>query len=148
VRSLAVAFAAAAATTISTTVNVQLASGGAAHLPAFAGCFSNAPQLRPRTILVACGDGNFFITRLRWSHWDAHYATALGTGHQNDCKPDCARGHFHSYGVALHLSRPETCRNRRREFTRFSYRFVADKPPGVVRGDTLTSPFYLGTGCP
>lgn len=131
-----------------TTGGVQSARGDAPRLPSFAGCFSKSPQIRPRTILVACGDGNFFVTHLRWSHWNITDATGVGIGHQNDCRPDCARGHFHFYRVALRLFRPEGCTDGRREFTRLSYRFVSSKPSGVVRGDTLKSPFYRGTGCP
>jgi hypothetical protein len=97
---------------------------------------------------VACGDGNFFLTSMRWSYWTTAEASAVATGHQNDCKPFCAAGHFHAYRVAVRLSRPETCRNGTREFTRFTFRFVSSKPAGVARSGTFKSPFYRGTGCP
>jgi hypothetical protein len=127
------------------TANRVVASG---PVPLFAGCFGTAPQIRPTSILVACGDGNFFLTRIRWSRWNAAGASGIATGHQNDCKPYCAAGHFHLYQVSVRLTRSETCRNGRREFTRFSYRFVSAKPPGVDRGATFKSPFYQGSGCP
>lgn len=123
-------------------------AAGSPVVPSFAGCFGTAPQVRPASIVVACGDGNFFLTRLKWSSWNATAAAGLATGHQNDCKPYCAAGHFHLYLVSVHLSRPENCRNGRREFTRFTFRFVSSKPPHVARGGTFKSPFYRGNGCP
>ena len=138
----------AVAAALSAGVGVRAAAGAAPRLPLFAGCSSSAPTLRPRSILVACGDGNFFTTGLTWSRWGITDAVAAGTGHQNDCTPDCARGRFRLYPVDVRLWRPETCVDGRREFTRFSYRFVGNKPAGVVRGDTLKSPFYRGAGCP
>jgi hypothetical protein len=116
-------------------------------LPGFIGCaFLTAPNpvalIRPRSILMACGDGNFFITNLRWSRWNASEAGGAGVGHQNDCTPDCARGHFHRYPVAIRLFRVVACKSRLPIFTRASYRFVGAKPPGVVRSSV--EPF----GCP
>jgi len=124
-----------------------VSGAGQMRLPAFAGCL-NVPQARPAAILVACGDGNFFLTNLKWSRWNNTEAVGAGTGHQNDCKPYCAAGHFHPYPVAVRLFRPEACRKGRIEFTRFTFRFVSTKPPGVARGGTFKSPFFLGTGCP
>jgi hypothetical protein len=120
----------------------------AGSVPSFAGCSAAAPQIRPTSILVACGDGNFFLTKIKWSKWNETSAAAIATGHQNDCKPSCADGHFSLYQVAVVLSRPRTCRNGRHEFTRFTFRFVSRKPPGVLRGGTFKSPFYRGSGCP
>jgi hypothetical protein len=104
--------------------------------------------VRPASILVACGDGNFFLTGLKWSNWTTTSATALGTGHQNDCTPSCAAGHFHLYHVRVRLDRPETCTKERRLFTRFSYHFVARKPPSVAWSHTMKAPFGRRSGCP
>ena len=106
---------------------LAVAARGAA-LPSFAGCTASHPLVRSR--------------------WTSTSAAGRGTGHQNDCKPYCAAGHFHTYAVSIRLSRPETCRHGRREFTRFTYRFVSRKPAGVPRGETMHSPFYRGSGCP
>ena len=126
---------------------LAVAARGAA-LPSFAGCTASQPVVRPSSIVVACGDGNFFLSDITWSRWTSTSAAGRGTGHQNDCKPYCAAGHFHTYAVSIRLSRPETCRHGRREFTRFTYRFVSRKPAGVPRGETMHSPFYRGSGCP
>jgi len=108
-------------------------------VPVFTGC-TGKTHVRPRAIVIACGDGNFFLTGLSWTRWTAHGAAANGTGHLNDCTPDCARGHFHRYRVAVRLFRPITCASKQRRFTRLSYRFVGRKPPGVVPSGTERFP--------
>jgi hypothetical protein len=57
------------------------------------------PRFRPRSILIACGDGNFGLTKLRWRGWNRRTARARGKAFANDCLPDCASGHFHRYAV-------------------------------------------------
>jgi hypothetical protein len=115
-----------AAAVLSTNVAATTVEGP----PVFGGCTSKV-EVRPRTIVFACGDGNFFATSLRWTRWDASLATATGMGHQNDCKPDCARGHFHAYRVGVRLSAPVACVGTN-EFTRLSWRFLRGKPIGVA----------------
>jgi len=116
--------------------------------PAFEGCLTG-PVVRPASIVVACGDGNFYISGLKWSAWTATAATATGTAHQNDCTPYCAAGHFHTYPLALKLFRPKTCSNGRVEYTRFNYRFTRTKPPGQAGlSNTITSPFLVRVHCP
>ena len=107
--------------------------------PGFLGCKSFvAPEARavrrPAEIVFACGDGNFYATGLRWSRWMNTAATASGIGHQNDCRPYCAAGHFHTYPLVVTLARPARCgRSRRLEFTRVSWHFPAARPRGVAR---------------
>jgi hypothetical protein len=123
------------------------AAGAATRVPTFTGCAPPA-KLKPASIVVACGDGNFYLTGLRWLHWTATDATAVGTGHENDCTPYCAAGHFHTYRVAVRLFRPEHCKGGALEFTRFGYRFVSAKPKVGARSATLPAPFRVGSGCP
>ena len=103
------------------------------------GCGHHA-QVRPRLVVFACGDGNFYATGLRWSQWSADGAAATGTGHQNDCTPNCAAGHFHAYPMTVRLSRPVTCVRGRREFSRITWRFTATRPAHVSRGGGETLP--------
>lgn len=126
---------------------VLCTSAAAARVPSFAGCLMGKTVVEPRSIVVACGDGNFYVTNLRWSSWNQLEARASGTGHQNDCKPYCAAGHFHTYRVTVHVFRVASCAGGRREFTRFAYAFVGAKPAGVIRSSVLKSPFYTGKGC-
>ncbi len=70
-------------------------AGVAQGLPRFGGCktfFSRTVQgaVRPRSIVLACGDGNFYLTGIAWSRWGMREALGVGVGHQNNCLPDCA----------------------------------------------------------
>lgn len=69
-------------------------------------CFSK-PQVRPEEYLLACGDGNNRLVRLRWDNWGPLKATATGTDMVNDCRPYCAAGKFRAYPVKVTLSAPE-----------------------------------------
>jgi hypothetical protein len=84
------------------------------------GC-AHQPQVRPASIVIACGDANFYVDHLRWKSWGAGGATATGTAHRNDCKPNCAAGHFHASPVTVRLSRVVTCVKGRHEFARISW---------------------------
>jgi hypothetical protein len=123
---------------------------GGAGAPSFLGCQGTRPVIRPHYILFACGDGNFYVDRLHWSNWTTRSAAAVGVGHQNDCTPYCAAGNFHTYpSVSIQLGRPETCTRGRRLFTRITYRFISQKPPGEkYRQSTLSAPFLYRSGCP
>lgn len=103
------------------------------------GCSHHA-QVRPPSVVFACGDGNFYATKLSWSHWGANDAEAEGVGHQNDCVPDCAGGHFHAYALSVRLSRPVQCVKGRREFSRLAWRFTDGKPAHVPRAGSETLP--------
>jgi hypothetical protein len=126
------------------------ARAGAPGLPSFLGCEGTRPAVRPHSIVFACADGNFYVNSLRWSSWTTESASAVGIGHQNDCTPFCAAGHFHAYpSVSIRLVRPETCTNGRRLFTRITYRFLRGRPPGEkTRQSTLSAPFLAHSGCP
>jgi hypothetical protein len=71
------------------------------------------PHFKPRSIIVACGDGNLQLLRLRWSRWSTTAATGAGIYHWNDCIPQCYRGHFHSRdGAHIALYRVNRCRSK------------------------------------
>ncbi|MFF1835544.1 hypothetical protein ACFVXE_15245 [Streptomyces sp. NPDC058231] len=69
-------------------------------------CFSQ-PQVRPGTFLIACGDGNSILVKMRWSEWKQNVASGSGLNVVNDCLPYCAAGKFHSYPVTVRLDRPK-----------------------------------------
>ncbi|MCX5192513.1 hypothetical protein OOK31_01175 [Streptomyces sp. NBC_00249] len=69
-------------------------------------CFSKA-QVRPEEYLLACGDGNNQLVRLRWDSWGPRTATATGTDMVNDCRPYCAAGRFRAYPVTVTLADPQ-----------------------------------------
>lgn len=84
------------------------------------GC-AHRPQVRPASIVIACADANLYVDHLRWTSWGRKTAVASGRGHQNDCKPYCAAGHFHAFPMRVTLSRVVTCVKGRREFARLSW---------------------------
>lgn len=83
---------------------------------------------KPRSILIACGDGNARVKRLHWSVWTDRKAHGSGVWQQNNCKPDCADGHFINYPVRLRLSQV-IVRNHTRIFGRVVALFPGSAPP-------------------
>lgn len=79
---------------------------------------------RPRTIVIACGDGNFGLTELRWRHWNKRRARARGVVYANDCIPYCAAGHFSREPTRVVAYRPRPGPRDHYQFTRL--RFVYD----------------------
>jgi hypothetical protein len=57
---------------------------------------------------LACGDGNGYFDRVQWSQWTQTYATATARQWVNDCKPNCANGHYTKRRVPLRLYAPTT----------------------------------------
>jgi hypothetical protein len=96
-------------------------------------------KYKPDKVIVACGDGNFVIVKLEWSKWTRKAASGSGTGKLNDCMPNCAQGQFHSYKVKLIASKPVTCSNGKREFSRLAWYF-RHKHKGVVRRGAVHRP--------
>ncbi len=103
------------------------------------GC-AHQPQVRPSEVVFACADANFYATGLHWTRWRSGEASATGVGHQNDCTPNCAAGHFHTYPLTVRLSRPVTCVKGRREFSRIAWTFTRARPAHVPRASAETLP--------
>jgi hypothetical protein len=124
--------------TLAALVAATTAAAAAASPPRFAGCASFVSptalgKVRPAAITLACGDGNFYVTNIRWSSWGARSAAGAGVGHLNDCTPYCAAGKFHSYRVSIHLDERRLCGPRRTaELTRAAWRFADSKPRGAA----------------
>lgn len=89
-------------------------------LPRLSVCGDTA-DLRPNYVLLGCGDGGQFLTRVRWSSWTTSRAVGTAVWWQNLCTPDCAAGHFKHEGVIVTLFRPRLCRTPHRTmFTRMT----------------------------
>ncbi|MEU6892429.1 hypothetical protein ABZ934_11660 [Streptomyces sp. NPDC046557] len=101
-------------------------------------CFSKA-QVRPEEYLLACGDGNNNLVRLRWETWGPRVATASGTDMVNDCRPYCAAGRFHAYPVTVTLSKPEPWPDRPgvRRFTTIRLLYTDTAPAPAPKDVTL-----------
>jgi hypothetical protein len=53
-------------------------------------------RTEPSSIMFACGDGNSYVDHLTWTRWHRWEASGFGLFHQNDCRPNCAEGTFHT----------------------------------------------------
>jgi hypothetical protein len=101
-----------------------------------------ARQTKPRTYVLACGDGNNYLTGLRWTAWRAGSATARGTDVANDCVPYCAAGHFHSYPASVVLDRPKpwTGHTGVDRFSRLTLHYPGTRPAGMASTVVLPLP--------
>ena len=98
-------------------------------------------KVRPARIVFACGDGNFYATRLRWKRWDENVAKAWGKFHLNDCTPGCAAGTFHEVKGKLTVRGRQWCSSiDRYVFKRARVRFARS-----VNGERRSS---FGLFCP
>jgi hypothetical protein len=123
------------------------ASAGAAGLPKLAdSAGSKKAAVRPGTILYT-GDGSGFfagagksgtppkVGKLHWTSWSAQGASGTGANWLNNCKPNCARGHFSAFPVTLKASRPRTVLGVK-VFTRLQVTYAATKPHGLGKSET------------
>ena len=85
---------------------------------------------KPHKIVIACGDGNLYMTGMHWSHWRRSSAVGTGTAHANDCSPNCAQGHFHRYAAKITLTKPTTCTGGVRQFTSLRITYTGRTPGG------------------
>jgi hypothetical protein len=95
-------------------------------------------RIRPRQIVLTCGDGAYRLVGMHWRRWGARAVEGDGYAYANDCVPYCAAGHFHKTPARVRLLRPRLCaRNKRWNYTRAYVR---------ERGKRRTK-WNLGTGC-
>ncbi len=64
------------------------------------GC-DQQPVVRPRSLVIACADGNTALAGLHWRHWGAETATARGQMVANPCNPNCAASREQSWPVRV-----------------------------------------------
>jgi hypothetical protein len=58
-------------------------------------------------------DGSLYVRQVHWTVWTDRRAVGHGVAHVNDCRPDCADGHYATYPVTVRLTRPrELCGSR------------------------------------
>lgn len=100
-------------------------------------------QVRPASIIIACGDGNIALTHLRWQRFGGVTAVAGGSYSANDCTPNCAAGHFHSYPATVVLSKARQCPDKDDDYRDASVTFTAARPLGISARTTISL-----LGCP
>jgi hypothetical protein len=91
----------------------------------------------PKSIVLACADGNNFLKGLRWRSWGAVRATATGIATVNDCVPFCAAGHFHLYEVRATATTLRRCGSAR-YYARVRVDYLEDRPKGAARSSAYS----------
>ncbi|HTU29269.1 MAG TPA: hypothetical protein VMF07_07805 [Solirubrobacteraceae bacterium] len=108
IRSQLTSLAAGAAVALSPLAAAAAAVAAPAAVPAhhvtIVDCTGHR-VIAPRTYVLACGDGNTTLTRLRWSHWGETTATAAATEELNLCIPDCVDGRVARFPVTVTAER-------------------------------------------
>jgi hypothetical protein len=98
---------------------------------------------RPKALTLTCADANTVLSGLRWSSFGSASALATGTLQTNTCTPDCARGKFVRYPVAVKASDPRTCKAGLRVYNKVTLRFTGRAPSsaGSLKHWTLGCPY-------
>ncbi|HYZ52860.1 MAG TPA: hypothetical protein VE733_05025 [Streptosporangiaceae bacterium] len=122
---------------IGTAVNGQAASTRTVVF----NCLKRA-QVRPKSFMLACADGNDYLTGMTWTSWTPTHATATGKQMVNDCIPYCAAGKFHSYPAHVIFSRSEPVARHPGEkyFTRLTLLYPGARPPAYKNGKLVPGP--------
>ena len=61
-------------------------------------------KVKPKEIILACGDGNTFVNNINWIKWNNNTATGTGTLNWNTCLPQtCAGGIVQTYKAKITL---------------------------------------------
>jgi len=94
-------------------------------------------QSQPASLVLACGDGNYSLEGLKWRGWGTAAATATGSARANDCTPNCAAGHFHSYRMTATADRLTTC-GKARYYARLTITYPGARPAGTAKRDVHT----------
>ncbi len=80
----------------------QPAIAAASKTPVVVNC-SGKGVTKPSSYVFACADDNGYIDHVTWAAWGTSAAFASGTYVFNDCTPNCASGHFHSFPALVAL---------------------------------------------
>lgn len=109
--------------------------------PVLVDCLWHA-KVRPSRFILACGDGNSRLASLHWYSWGWKSARATGVNVVNDCKPYCAVGKFHRYGVYVKLDRPRPWKKHPQvqHYTRITLIYPGDRPDHF--GRVVTYPLW------
>jgi hypothetical protein len=100
---------------------------------------------KPSKIVIACGDGNLFMTKIKWSSWTSAKASGSGTINVNLCEPNCAKGTFKRYPGTITLSKRGACvpvggGGGPAQFKHLSYTYTGSKPKGAKKTTTQSVP--------
>lgn len=99
--------------------------------------------VRPSRVLIACGDGGFYLDRLHYEDWTSASALATGIAAVRRCVPDCAQGRYVRKRVQVTFDRVRLVFGSR-VFTRAKIKYTAtgrvDREFILPLGCSLTPP--------
>lgn len=127
---------------------VRAAGPAAAKVPVAYDCRGwHDGQLRPARLELSC-DGNVAVTVAGWRYWSGISArTRTATLWVNNCRPDCAAGHYRKYAATVVLYRART-RDRARYYSRLKLTYRHRGPRHYVyrwaRYPGATQPVWVG----
>ncbi len=70
------------------------------------------PVVKPAEVVLACADAGLGVRKISWLGWGSAVTAGVGTAFANDCTPNCAAGHFHTYRAVLVLGGSQRCAGR------------------------------------
>lgn len=88
----------------------------------------------PKSVILACADGNYELDALHWRGWGHATATATGQARANDCNPYCAAGHFHAFRVTVTVTKLGTC-GTARTYARLTVTYAGARPKDLAKRD-------------
>jgi hypothetical protein len=88
----------------------------------------NQASSRPKSLTLACGDGNTVLKGLKWSSFGGATAQAKGTFTINLCEPNCADGKAASFPVTVKASDPRNCKGGLRVYNKVMLTFKGKSP--------------------
>jgi hypothetical protein len=119
------------------------------RVPAYLGVGAKYMEIRPRYILYT-GDSSGVLSgpkpgsSLHWTSWSAQTAFGGGYNQIDNCKPDCASGHFIAYPIKLEAWKPGMSHGEL-VFSRLTILYTGKRPAGVAAHYTFTTT-YSSTG--
>jgi hypothetical protein len=110
------------------------AATGPAKAPTYAlvSCTAKG-ETEPSSDIITCADAGMLLTALHWTTWSSRFASAYGTFSENDCKPNCASGHFRAYSVLVTAwgSKSVTGHSSERAYAELTLTFPGSSRPPV-----------------
>ena len=85
-------------------MSVPIAAVSAPRIVYLVDCEGDHAKVRPKEVVLACGDGGILFDKAVWKHWGNRTALASAILIENDCTPNCADGTFHSEPAKITVS--------------------------------------------
>ena len=86
-------------------------------------------KVKPKEIILACGDGNTFVNNIKWVKWNNNTATGTGTLNWNTCLPQtCAGGIVQTYKAKITLGGLATAPGENDVFSEMTLTFTQGGP--------------------